>query len=258
MLLIDGMPAVSVQSESLEPQRTSLLVLSPPQMDRVVLKRKMFSPVPPSPPDTQPCNPNSFQPQTEPVDLSTSSSRTSPTSTGVSLCPLPSTSITKPSSSSSSVITYVPKTPAISAAGPGMRVLCGYVREYLLTPLSSSPAPLQAHHTPVVVRPTPLSSSPAPLQAHRTPVVVRPTPLLYTHPAHSRTLEVPRRPHHRHRGDGQDDELPTTRLDSVTEMGRAVTRVGHDSMLAGGIQSMRVGHVTRSEVRGRVRRSVHR
>nr|XP_046189546.1 Krueppel-like factor 12 isoform X2 [Oncorhynchus gorbuscha] len=238
MLLIDGMPAVSVQSESLEPQRTSLLVLSPPEMDRVVLKRKMFSPVPPSPPDTQPCNPNSFQPQTEPVDLSTSSSRTSPTSTG-SLCPLPSTSITKPSSSSSSssVITYVPNTPAISAAGPGMRVLCGYVREYLLTPLSSSPAPLQAL---------------------RTPVVVRPTPLLYTNPAHSRTLLVPRRPHHGHRGDGQDDELPTTRLDSVTEMGQVVTRVGHDSMLAGGIQSMRVGHVTRSEVRGRVRRCVHR
>uniref|UniRef100_A0AAZ3QQ90 C2H2-type domain-containing protein n=2 Tax=Oncorhynchus tshawytscha TaxID=74940 RepID=A0AAZ3QQ90_ONCTS len=218
MLLIDGMPAVSVQSESLEPQR---------------------------------------MPQTEPVDLSTSSSRTSPTSTG-SLCPLPSTSITKPSSSSSSssVITYVPNIPAISAAGPGMRVLC--VREYPLTSLSSSPAPLQAHRTPVVVQPTSLSSSPAPLQAHRTPVVVRPTPLLYTHPPHSRTLVVPRRPHHRHRGDGQDDELPTTRLESVTEMGQVVTRVGHDSMLAGGIQSMRVGHVTRSEVRGRVRRCVHR
>ncbi|XP_064871943.1 Krueppel-like factor 12 [Oncorhynchus nerka] len=234
MLLIDGMPAVSVQSESLEPQRT---------------------------------------PQTEPVDLSTRSSRTSPTSTGS----LPSTSITKPSSSSSSsssVITYVPNTPAISAAGLGVRVLCGYVREYLLTPVSSSPAPLQAHTlllqprpssgphpsppAPPLFRPTPFSSSPAPLQAHRTPVVVRPTPLLYTNPAHSRTLVVPRRTHHRHRGDGQDDELPTTRLNSVTEMGQVVTRVGHDSMLAGGIQSMRVGHVTRSEVRGRVRRCVHR
>ncbi|XP_064872227.1 Krueppel-like factor 12 isoform X2 [Oncorhynchus nerka] len=272
MLLIDGMPAVSVQPESLEPQRTSLLVLSPPEMDRMVLKRKMFSPVPPSPPDTQPCNPNSFQPQTEPVDLSTRSSRTSPTSTGS----LPSTSITKPSSSSSpsSVIMYVPNTPAISAAGPVARVLCGYVREYLLTPVSSSPAPLQAHTlllqprpssgphpsppAPPLFRPTPFSSSPAPLQAHRTPVVVRPTPLLYTNPAHSRTLLVPRRTHHRHRGDGQDDELPTTRLNSVTEMGQVVTRVGHDSMLAGGIQSMRVGHVTRSEVRGRVRRCVHR
>ncbi|XP_071187073.1 Krueppel-like factor 12a [Salvelinus alpinus] len=220
---------VSVQSESLEPQ--SLLVLSPPEMDRVVLKRKMFNPVPPRPPDTQPCNPNSSQPQTEPVDLSTSRSRTPPTSTGVSLCPLPSTSITRPSSSSSSsssVITYVPKS-------PDMRVLCGFVRGYLLTPLSSSPAPL---HAP------------------RTPVVVRPTPLLYTHPAHSRTLVVPRRP--RHHGDGQDDQLQTMRLDSVTEMGRAVTRVGHDSMLAGGIQSMRVGHVTRSGVRGRGRGCVHR
>ncbi|XP_064816363.1 Krueppel-like factor 12 [Oncorhynchus masou masou] len=223
MLLIDGMPAVSVQSESLEPQRTSLLALSPPEMDRVVLKRKMFSPVPPSPPDTQPCNPNSFQPQTEPVDLSTSSSRTSPTSTGVSLCRLPSTSITKPSSSSSSssVITYVPKTPAISAAGPGMRVLCGYVREYLSSHHSPPAPPLdEAHRTPVV--PPPLFKPTLP------PVVVRPTPLLYTYPAHSRTLVVSRRPHHRHRGDGQDDELPTTGLDSVTEMGQVLTRVGHE------------------------------
>ncbi|XP_042169915.1 Krueppel-like factor 8 [Oncorhynchus tshawytscha] len=158
MLLIDGMPAVSVQSESLEPQR---------------------------------------MPQTEPVDLSTSSSRTSPTSTG-SLCPLPSTSITKPSSSSSSssVITYVPNIPAISAAGPGMRVL-----------LLSESTP--SHHSP-----------PA-------PPLFRPT---------------------------RWDRL----YQSGSEMGQVVTRVGHDSMLAGGIQSMRVGHVTRSEVRGRVRRCVHR
>ncbi|XP_012995524.3 Krueppel-like factor 12 isoform X1 [Esox lucius] len=219
-----------------------LLVFSQAEREMSVVNRIMFRP---QPMETQPCNLPSLQPQTEPVDLSTSHSRTP-------LRPLPSPSSSSSSSRplllsslSPSVIKPVLKTSAaMSGSGLGPNCVKGYP---LVAP---RPAPL--------LQPRPIPQ--APPHGIRVPVLVlRPTPLPCRVP--TATQLPPGRPCYQ--SDSEEDELTNTEVDGVPDMGQLIARVMQHSMLASHLPSLGVCHVTRLDSpdarhRVRVRGRVHR
>ncbi|KAJ8003379.1 hypothetical protein DPEC_G00147720 [Dallia pectoralis] len=207
------------------------------ERETAILKRMMFRP---DPPGTQPRNLPCQQPQTEPVDLSTSHSRTL-------LRSLPPQSLTSSSSSSSqplllpslspsSVIKPVLKMPAaITVPRSGWGSNC--IRPFpvvapssasLILPCPIPQAPPHSNHVPLLFwHPTPLLC--------RAPMV---TPLLSEHP--------------RYMSDSEDDE---------PDMGQLIARMLQQSMFASRRPSQGLCHVTRldspgARQRGRVR--IHR
>ncbi|XP_062866648.1 Krueppel-like factor 12a [Trichomycterus rosablanca] len=277
MLMLDGMPVLRVRAEPVQAQRRSPDIRSYADMGVLVMDRRFRTHLP----DRFPSD--LFQTQTEPVDLSTNRSRSSP-------------SLSSSSSSPSSVVRFSPgsppltttKSPSSSSLSSTSSSLLSCSPPSVITPvprLKVSPSRVTSPpsiirrgqpflHMPHVMAPCP---SPIHIQPRRVPVVVQPMPLVYTgvgslgprgllapmleESIHRKvTYRVPDRlSPQRSLSDSEDDDLPSVTLDSVNETGSTaltIARAVQDSMLPFSIESLR--RPRRPESPDTKRRRIHR
>ncbi|XP_062383445.1 Krueppel-like factor 12a [Sardina pilchardus] len=281
MLMLDGMPVLrsaveramerAVAERVMESQRRSPEVRRYPDTVLVFDRRSIRSETP----ERRFCPSDLFQTQTEPVDLSTNKSRTSPPTTMTRPSPPRHTPPCFSSSSSSSSSPSSSSCPSVITPVPRPRVL---------TPISGSPPGVRGQPFLQMAHPHPVPPCPSPVHLHprRVPVVVQPVPLVYTgmgalgHTATASSLMMPlleesrihravthrvpdgpspRRSH----SDSDDDDLPNVTLDSVNETGStalSIARAVQDSMLPFSIESLR--RPRRSESPDSKRRRIHR
>ncbi|XP_063067638.1 Krueppel-like factor 12a [Engraulis encrasicolus] len=202
MLMLDGMPILRSAVERVESPRRSPEVRRYPDTVLVFDRRSIRSKSPERP-ERRFCPADLFQTQTEPVDLSTHKSRSSPPILSTRPSP-PSRSLSSPSSSSpSSSSSSPPSSSPSSVSCPS--VITPVPRPRILTPISRSPPRVRgqpflhvAHphpvpppcHSPVHLHPHHPHHPHHPLPHHqhphqhphprRVPVVVQPMPLVYT------------------------------------------------------------------------------
>ncbi|KAL2087884.1 hypothetical protein ACEWY4_016712 [Coilia grayii] len=269
MLMLDGMPILRSAAERVESPRRSPEVRRYPDTV-LVFDRRMRSKTP----ERHFCPSDLFQTQTEPVDLSTHKSRTSPPISRPSPRHTPP-STSPPSSSSSSSSPSSVSCPSVITPVPRARVLA---------PISRSPPRVRGQPFLQVAHPHPVPPCPSPVHLHprRVPVVVQPVPLVYTGMGalgatatasslmmpllegsrirRAVTHRVPDGPSpRRSHSDSDDDDLPNVTLDSVNETGStalSIARAVQDSMLPFSMESLR--RPRRSESPDSKRRRIHR
>ncbi|TRY54356.1 hypothetical protein DNTS_011121 [Danionella cerebrum] len=277
MLMLDGMPALPVKLNTVETQRRSPVIHDYSEMGVLVLNRRFRTQS-----EDRRFLSDPFQTQTEPVDLSTNKTRTSPShsaspsssssplssSSPIQFCPktppttktLPSSSLPMPSSCSTSVITTVPrlKMSPIMACSPS-RGLRGqsFLQMPPLMPPCSSPVQLHSHRVPVVVQPVPrVYRGVASLASSRLMM-----PLLEESRIHRKVSQQtsdglsPLRS----LSESEDDDLPNVTLESVNETGSTaltIARAVQESLYSFSIESLR--RPRPSESPDSKRRRIHR
>ncbi|KAM9454335.1 Krueppel-like factor 12a [Clarias gariepinus] len=254
MLMLDGMPVLRVRAEPVQMQRRSPEIRSyAHDMGVLVMERRFrtHSPEKRFPSDL-------FQMQTEPVDLSTNRSRSSPSSSSSSSSPSSSSSSLS-SSPSSSLLRFSPRSPSVSSTKSPSSSSSSVSSLSSIMPSSSPPSvitpvprlkmsPSRVTSPPSIARrgqpflhmPQVLPSCPSPihLHPHRVPVVVQPVPLVYPRVGSlgPGSLMAPMLEESRIHGkvthrvadgpsprrslsDSEDDDLPNVTLDRVNETG---------------------------------------